>query len=237
MIDPLISLRTTVVKICRYFMRITFCIGLDASILVRYDPRHVYRRARWIKEDMITTFKVAPDGTLDEPLRPDTAIARNALKAWRGDRSQTKIARAAGIGQSTLSDLERGRQRLTPAIARKLAPALGARPDQLVLGEYLATLHRAAAKGKADPQPLLAEAERLTEVLPSGEIGDAILDALVEIVKVVISPCDLEEAVDMATERSGAPSAGALRPESIPPARRVFAEQRGGRAEPVHEPR
>jgi hypothetical protein len=68
-------------------------------------------------------------------------------------------------------------------VAHKLAPALGTTADQLVHGERLARLNRAAQNARMDLQPLLAEAERLTEILPGGDIGDAIIDALVRIVQ------------------------------------------------------
>jgi hypothetical protein len=34
-----------------------------------------------------------------------------------------------------------------------------------------------------DLRPLLAEAERLTEILPQGEVGDAIMDAMLRLVR------------------------------------------------------
>jgi hypothetical protein len=55
--------------------------------------------------------------------------------------------------------------------------------DQLVLAEHLANLNRVAQKGNMDLQLLLAEAQRLTEMLPTGEIGDATIEALVGIVR------------------------------------------------------
>jgi hypothetical protein len=55
--------------------------------------------------------------------------------------------------------------------------------DQLVLAEHLANLNRVAQKGNMDLQLLLAETQRLTEMLPTGEIGDATIEALVGIVR------------------------------------------------------
>jgi hypothetical protein len=78
--------------------------------------------------------------------------------------------------------LETGRKRLTLATARKLAPALGTTPAQLVLDEQLARLNRVAQKGNMNPEMLLEEAERLDEILPGGEIGEAIFGALMAIV-------------------------------------------------------
>ena len=104
--------------------------------------------------------------------RSDEATARR----WRSPS-------LAGISQGFLSELESGQKRLTPGVAQSLAPALGTTADQLVLSEHLAQLNRAAQKGGIDPQPLLAEAQRLAEILPDGEVGDAIVDALVGIVR------------------------------------------------------
>jgi transcriptional regulator with XRE-family HTH domain len=95
-----------------------------------------------------------------------------------------EIAQEVGVSQGYLSELESGLKPLTPGVARRLAPALGIMAGDLLLAEYLAKLQRAAQKGRIDLQPLLAEAERLTEVLPGGEIGEAIIDAFVRIVRV-----------------------------------------------------
>ena len=116
-------------------------------------------------------------GAMDRP------ISSSTIKAWRGNRSQVEIAGKAKIAQGFLSELESGQKRLTSGVVQKLAPALGTTAEQLMLGEQLAKLNRAAQKGRMDLQPLLTEAERLTEMLPSGEIGDAIIDALVGIVR------------------------------------------------------
>jgi len=113
----------------------------------------------------------------------DRPIAPSVIRAWRGNRSQVEIAGKAKISQGFLSELESGQKRLTSGVAQKLAPALGTTADQLVLGEQLAKLNRAAQNGRIELQPLLAEAERLTEMLPSGEMGDAIIDALVGLVR------------------------------------------------------
>ncbi len=120
---------------------------------------------------------------LEEPATGDTPVPTSLLKEQRGNRSQMEIAEAAGISQGFLSELESGQKRLTPGVARRLAPVLGTTADQLLLSEHLAKLNRAATKCKIDPQRLLSEAERLAEILPSGEVGDAIVDALVGIVR------------------------------------------------------
>jgi len=119
----------------------------------------------------------------EKPTETDRPIPTSAIRARRGDRSQLEIAKAAGISQGYLSELEVGSKRLTPGVAQKLAPALGVTVGQLVLGEHLVKLNRAATRGKIDPQRLLDEAQRLTEFLPSGEDGDAIVEALVGIVR------------------------------------------------------
>jgi transcriptional regulator with XRE-family HTH domain len=121
---------------------------------------------------------------LEEPGERDRPIAASAIRAWRGNRSQVEIAQEAGVSQGYLSALESGLKPLTPGVARRLAPALGIMAGELLLAEHLAKLQRAAQKGRIDLQPLLTEAERLTEILPGGEIGEAIIDALVRIVRV-----------------------------------------------------
>jgi transcriptional regulator with XRE-family HTH domain len=126
-----------------------------------------------------TLLQVSPE----EPAWETEPIPASALKELRQNRTQIEIARAAGISQGFLSELESGQKRLTPGVAQRLAPVLGTTAPQLVLGEHLARLDRAAQKGHIDLQTLLAEAERLTEILPDGEIGDAIIDAIVRVVR------------------------------------------------------
>lgn len=82
-----------------------------------------------------------------------------------------------------MSELESGQKRLTPGVARRLAPTLGMPANQLLLAEHLSSLNRVAQKGRIDLQLLLAEAERLIEILPQGEVGDAIMDVMLRIVR------------------------------------------------------
>jgi transcriptional regulator with XRE-family HTH domain len=137
-----------------------------------------------------TTVIMAPEvgtkalhSSSDEMAWETVPIPTSALKESRGNRSQVEIAQAAGISQGFLSALESGRKRLTPGVAQKLAPALGTTADRLVFIECLANLNRVAQKGHISLRPLLAEAERLAGMLPGGEVGDAIIDALVRIVR------------------------------------------------------
>jgi transcriptional regulator with XRE-family HTH domain len=120
---------------------------------------------------------------LEEPGERDRPIAASAIRAWRADRAQVEIAQEAGVSQGYLSELESGLKPLTPGVARRLAPALGIMAGELLLAENLAKLQRAAQKGRIDLQPLLAEAERLVEIIPRGEVGDAIVDALIGVVR------------------------------------------------------
>jgi transcriptional regulator with XRE-family HTH domain len=113
---------------------------------------------------------------------PNEFVASSPVKDRRGTLSQVQLAQAAGISQAFLSELETGRKRLTPATAEKLAPPLGTTPAQLLLDEQLATLNRVAQQGNIDPRMLLDEAERFDEILPNGEIGEAILAAVMAIV-------------------------------------------------------
>lgn len=119
----------------------------------------------------------------EEPAERNGPLLTSAIRKQRGSRSQLEIAQAAGISQGYLSELETSSKRLTPSVAQKLALALGTTTGQLMLAERLAKLNRAATRGKIDPQRLLGEAERLAELLPSGEVGDAIIDALAGIVR------------------------------------------------------
>jgi len=129
------------------------------------------------------------DSTEALPMPPEETARRtghvptSVIRERRGHRSQTEIAQAAGISQAFLSDLERGRKRLTPATAQKLAPVLGTMPDQLIVAEHWVKLKRAALKGGADPLPIVAVARSLAEMLPSGRVGDDLVDALVAIVR------------------------------------------------------
>jgi transcriptional regulator with XRE-family HTH domain len=144
---------------------------------------------RWM-EDASNTVMMAPDAgtkmlqlSSDEPEWKLGALPTCTLNVMRGNRSQVAIARAAGISQGFLSELESGRKRLTPSVARRLEPVLGMPANQLLLAELFTSLNRAAQKGRIDLQPLLAEAERLAEILPQGEIGDAIIDAIFRIAR------------------------------------------------------
>jgi transcriptional regulator with XRE-family HTH domain len=119
----------------------------------------------------------------DEPAWEAQPILASALKESRGDRSQSEVAQAAGISQGFLSELERGRKRLTPGTAGKLAPVLGIMPDQLIVAEHWVKLQRAAREGGADPKSMLAATKTLAEMLPSGRVGDDLVDALVAIVR------------------------------------------------------
>jgi DNA-binding XRE family transcriptional regulator len=61
----------------------------------------------------------------DVPEWESKHIPDSAPKSRRGSRSQSEIARAAGISQGFLSELECGHKRPTSGVAQKLASALG----------------------------------------------------------------------------------------------------------------
>ncbi len=105
------------------------------------------------------------------------------LRRSRGSRGQAEVARQARISQGHLSDLERGKKKLTMGIARRLAASLGVSTWDLVGPEYLVRLREVAREGHVDAHLLLEEAERLARLLPDGETGDSIVDILGEIVK------------------------------------------------------
>ncbi len=77
-----------------------------------------------------------------------------------------------------MSELEGGRKRLTPGTAQKLAPVLGIEPKQLMVAERGVNLERVARMVRVDPQPLLAAAQRLIDMLPPGKTGDDIIDVI-----------------------------------------------------------
>lgn len=59
----------------------------------------------------------------------------------------------------------------------------GTEADQLLLAEHSVKLNRAAQKGQVELQPLMNQVERLAVLVPSGEFGNAIVDALVGIMR------------------------------------------------------
>lgn len=110
--------------------------------------------------------------------RRELRSVAGGIRERRGQRSQRKIAREAGVSQSFLSDLENGRKRLTLSTARKLAPVLGVTPGDLMLAERWTTLAQAAQAEQFDCQLVLDAVERLTEVLPGGKTGEVVAHAL-----------------------------------------------------------
>src|SRR5215210_7894829 len=79
--------------------------------------------------DMAEALAAPPE----EPARRDRPMPSSLLKEKRGDRSQLEISQAAEISQGFLSELENGQKRLTPDVAQRLARALGATADELLL--------------------------------------------------------------------------------------------------------
>jgi predicted transcriptional regulator len=80
------------------------------------------------------------------------AIIMLSLRMWRGDRrthtleiprlkewrlrramAQRDLAAASGVGAATIARLERGHQLARPSTVRRLAEALGVRPDVLMV--------------------------------------------------------------------------------------------------------
>ncbi len=55
----------------------------------------------------------------------------NYWRAGARELSQTELAEMAGVTQSAISLLERGKRRPSPKLARKIASALGVRPQEL----------------------------------------------------------------------------------------------------------
>lgn len=71
---------------------------------------------------------LVPDWLAFETARGDTALR---VVRKHQDRTQREVARAAGITQGFLSDLERGANRPTPEMRDRLAAALGVDPRWL----------------------------------------------------------------------------------------------------------
>jgi DNA-binding XRE family transcriptional regulator len=58
----------------------------------------------------------------------------NALRVWRQHRAMTlqSLSNAVGVGQSFLSEIEKGKRRGAPALWRKLAEALSVSADDIL---------------------------------------------------------------------------------------------------------
>jgi DNA-binding XRE family transcriptional regulator len=58
----------------------------------------------------------------------------SALKVWRNHRGMTPatLGKAAGVGQSHLSQIENGSRRGTPSLRRRLAAALHVSADEIL---------------------------------------------------------------------------------------------------------
>jgi transcriptional regulator with XRE-family HTH domain len=75
---------------------------------------------------------------------------------------QEELAERAGVPQSTLSRIERGSTHLTLNQLRKIAPALGRQPSQIVAlaenAEFLLQMNGAEVKEVAEPNTLKRDA-------------------------------------------------------------------------------
>jgi transcriptional regulator with XRE-family HTH domain len=76
---------------------------------------------------------------------PADVWAGARLAALRGELTQQQLADLAKIDRSRYNALEKGRQRITPTYAKRLAPHLGVDPDELL---------PPAAPRTAGPNPL-----------------------------------------------------------------------------------
>jgi transcriptional regulator with XRE-family HTH domain len=123
---------------------------------------------------------------------PPTSAVRDFRKA-RG-LTQEQLARAAGITQVHVSDVERGRRRLTPKVAMKLARPLQTTPEDLQWAEYFSSLQRAAVKGTLDPHVLLETILKLSDALPESDVADNLMDALTDVLKKALQTYDHEAA-------------------------------------------
>jgi transcriptional regulator with XRE-family HTH domain len=118
---------------------------------------------------------------VNEPACGNVSVPPSALKVLRGTRRQEEVARAAGISQPYISELETGAKPLTPRMAQRLAPVLGCSASELETAERIASLKRMADGGRLDPEPLFRAIKALNDELPEDETGDALIDALLQV--------------------------------------------------------
>ncbi len=132
----------------------------------------------------------------------------SALKTMREQtgKHQLRLANEAGVSQGYLSEVESGKKPLTPAVAEKVAPVLGVTAAELEAAEQMSLLHRMALKGAVDPQRLLDAVTDLSSSLPDGEVSDALVDALLGVLKMALSTYDQHSAaVAKVSTKSRAP--------------------------------
>ncbi len=130
------------------------------------------------------------------------AFPPSALKSLRGSRPQATVAAKAGITQAALSRLEAGERTLNPEAAKKLGPALGVSPTDLLAADQVARLHHMSIKGQLDPRTLLAAIEELAWTLPAEEVGEDLVDAMLGILKRAIETYG-EGVATVATKSKG----------------------------------
>ncbi len=121
----------------------------------------------------------------------------SALKAIReaAGKHQLTLANETGVSQGFISELESGRKPLTSATAAKLAPGLGVAPEELEAAETITSLHRAALKSEVDPRQLLEATIDLSYSLPDNRVSDALIDALLSVLKHALETFEEERGV------------------------------------------
>lgn len=136
----------------------------------------------------------------------------SALKAIReaAGKHQLTLASETGVSQGFISELESGRKPLTSATAAKLARGLGVAPEELEAAEAIASLHRAALKSEVDPRQLLEATIDLSHSLPDDEVSDALIDALLSVLKLALEHYD-EHGRAMATVATKSKATGRRR--------------------------
>jgi transcriptional regulator with XRE-family HTH domain len=133
-------------------------------------------------------------------------VPTSALKSLRGSRHQLEIARASGVSQGHISEIEAGKKALTPAVAAKLAPTLGCTPDALMTAHRVASLQKMALKGVLDPEPLFRAVQDLAWSLPDSDLSDSLIEVLLGVLKEAMEHYDEHErAVARVSTKSGAP--------------------------------
>ncbi len=137
---------------------------------------------------------------LEQTPRGKGKIPRSSIKSLRGSRPQTSIAAKSGIAQSMLSMLEAGTRDLTPEVAMRLAPALGVSGTELWLSEQVAMLNRASLKGELSPNLLVEAILELAKSTPDSEIGDALMDALLQVLRDALEKVDVGDMTALGSE-------------------------------------
>lgn len=158
-------------------------------------------------------------------------VPMSAVRDLRGKRPQTVIAAKSGFSQALISDIEKGRKKLTPEVAESLGPALGVDPDELLAAERIGELKRAATEGKIDAHQLLDAILELDAAVPEGRYADELIGELVETFEEVVSTYQEEREQEAALKTDDEPphrdylGRRIVKPHDLPATRRKQLEE------------